>query len=380
MPFVSSRAKLGLTEEEGAELERIAHARTEPARRVERARMLLAYHQGETVSAIARRVGVARPTVERCVGKALSMGVMVALADLPGRGKPATLTTEAKAWLLDRACQKPTALGYPYELWTTRLLAQDARTHGPAAGHPSLAHLGRGTVSKLLRGAKVRPHKIAYYLERRDPEFAGKMAQVLCVYREVQVARESVAPPSQQVVAWLSYDEKPGIQALATTAPDRLPVPGVHPTVARDHEYVRLGTSTLLAALDLLTGQVWGMMMDHHRSAEFVQFLRMLDGKYPKGVKLRLILDNHSAHISRETRRFLETLPNRFDFVFTPTHGSWLNLVESFFGKLARTLLRGMRVSTKEELKRRVEQHLADLNDSPVVFRWRYRMEDLSVV
>lgn len=380
MPFVSSRPKLHLTQEEGAELERIAGARTEPVRRVERARMLLAYGQGETVSAIARQVGVGRPTVERCVGKALSMGVMAALVDLPGRGKPSTLTLEAKAWVLDRACQKPTALGYPHELWTTRLLAQDARTYGPAAGHPSLSRLGRGTVSKLLTGAKVRPHKIAYYLERRDPEFANKMTQVLCVYKEVQVARESAAPRSQQVVAWLSYDEKPGIQALATTAPDRLPVPALHPTVARDHEYVRLGTLTLLAAMDLLTGEVWGMLLDRHRSAEFIQFLRMLDGKYPKGVKLRLILDNHSAHISRETRRYLESMPNRFDFVFTPKHGSWLNLVESFFGKLARTLLRGMRVASKEELKRRIEQHLAGLNDSPVVFRWRYQMEELSVI
>ena len=299
MPFVSTRPKLRLSQEEVDELERIVQARKEPKHRAQRAHILLAYHRGDTVSAIARRAGVGRPTVERCVEKALSIGALAALADLPGRGKPPVLTPEAKAWVLAQACEKPTALGYVYELWTTRLLAQHARTQGPVAGHPSLARLGRGTVSKLLTGAKVRPHKITYYLEKRDPEFDGKMAQVLCVYREVRVARETTAPASQQVVAWLSYDEKPGIQALALTAPDRPPVPGQHPAVARDYEYVRLGTSSLLAAMDLLTGEVWGMMVDRHRSAEFIQFLRMLDAKYPPGTKLRIVLDNHSAHISQ---------------------------------------------------------------------------------
>ncbi|RME57061.1 MAG: IS630 family transposase, partial [Caldilineae bacterium] len=135
----------------------------------------------------------------------------------------------------------------------------------------------------------------------------------------------------------------------------------------------------LLAGIDLLSGHVWGMVPDRHRSAEFIEFLKMLHENYPPEMKLRIILDNHSAHTSKETRAFLETLPNRFEFVFTPKHGSWLNLVESFFGKLARVLLRGIRVSSKDELRRRILQFLDEVNAAPVVYRWRYKLEDLSV-
>jgi transposase len=369
MPFASQRAPLILTAEVREELETLSRSRTEARSRVERARIMLAYAEGQSVSSIARGLGTNRPKIERCLNKALQMGARAALADLAGRGQPPTITAEARAWMVALACQKPKELGYPEELWTTRRLATHARKHGPPAGHPSLARIGRGTVSKVLRAQPVRPHKLTYYLERRDPEFDRKMADVLCVYREVAVWR-AVGAPSASVVAVLSYDEKPGIQAIENVAPDLPPVPGRHPTVARDYEYRRHGTVSLLAGIDLVTGHVWGLVRDRHRSAEFIEFLRLVDTQYPPSATLRIILDNHSAHISQETRAFLATRPGRFEFIFTPVHGSWLNLVESFFGKLARTLLRGIRVASKAELKERIMRGLAELNEAPVVFRW----------
>jgi transposase len=239
-----------------------------------------------------------------------------------------------------------------------------------------LANIKRGTVSKILNKSDIRPHKITYYLERRDPDFARKMTQVLHVYKQVEMIKQmdKDAPP----LTVLSYDEKPGIQAISSVAPDLPPVPGKYSCIARDYEYKRHGTLSLLAGIDLLNGQVHGMVADRHRSREFVGFLKMLDTTYPKDITIRIILDNHSAHISKETRTYLADVPNRFDFVFTPKHGSWLNIIESLFAKMAKTFLRGIRVSSKDDLKQRILKWLEELNDSPIVFRWKWRMDTIS--
>jgi transposase len=379
LPFVSRRAQLRLSSSEVAMLSALLQSRREPAGRVQRAAILLRYQAGSTVSEIARSLGTNRPRIERCVSKALALGVAQALADLPGRGRRPALTAAARAWVVSLACQKPKELGYAQELWTTRLLAQHVRKHCQVAGHASLAKLGRGTVSKILSSNQVHPHKIQYYLERRDPAFDAKMVQVLHVYREVEIWREQGAPPPD-LVAVLSYDEKPGIQAIENAATDLPPAPAKHPAVGRDHEYIRHGTLSLLAAIDLLTGEVLGLVRKRHRSVEFIEFLKLADAHYPAGARIRVVLDNHSAHISKETRAFLGTLPNRFEFTFTPKHGSWLNLVESFFGKMAKTLLRGIRVASADELKTRIELYLKEVNETPVVYRWKYKLETLSVV
>jgi transposase len=379
MPFVSRRAQLKLSDTETETLTALSQSRSEPAGRVQRASILLRYRAGETVSEIARGLGTNRPRIERCISKALDLGVTQALADLPGRGRRKVMTPEARVWVTALACQKPKELGYAQELWTTRLLAKHVQKHCEAAGHPSLRKLGRGTVSKILSANQVQPHKIQYYLERRDPEFDAQMLQVLHVYKEVEIWREQGARPPD-LVAVLSYDEKPGIQALDNTAPDLPPVPGKHSAIGRDHEYVRHGTLSLLAGIDLISGEVLGLVRKRHRSAEFVEFLKLADAHYPTGARIRIVLDNHSAHISRETRACLATLPNRFEFTFTPKHGSWLNLIESFFGKMARTLLRGIRVASADELRARIELYLKELNETPVVFRWKYKLETLSVV
>lgn len=379
MPFESQRPELVLDEETRARLKGLCVSYTAPAVHVERARVMLWYADGETVSEIARRLGTNRPKVERTIDRALKFGAIAALDDLPRPGRPRDIPDEARAWLVALACRKPKELGYPEELWTTRRLAAHARKHCVEAGHPSLAKLGRGTVSKILGENRLQPHKVTYYLERRDPDFDRKMAKVLHVYRDVAVMRaEQEGGKEAPLVAVLSYDEKPGLQAIGTTAADLPPVPGRHSTVARDHEYKRHGTLSLLCGMDLLTGEILARVEDRHRSREFVAWLEDVDAHYPEDWKIRIILDNHSAHTSKETRKYLGTVPNRFEFVFTPKHGSWLNLIEVFFSKLARTLLRGIRVASKDELKERILAHLDELNDTPVIFRWSYGVDDVA--
>jgi transposase len=377
--------ELAMSDEDIGRLRAISRSRTERASRVERAQMLLAYRESPSFYAAARRLGAHHQTVQRCVERALADGPLAALDDRPRPGKDPVITPQAKAWLVSVACDKAKDHGYPHELWTTRLLARHAREHGPAAGHECLAHLAQGTVCKILGKEDIKPHKVRYYLENRDAAFEQKMAEVLCVYREVQVLKQAAARSKKldqsrsrnKPIAIVSCDEKPGIQAIATTAPDLPPVPGEHPTFARDHEYKRHGTLSLLAGIDLLTGKVHALVRDRHRSREFIEFLKLLDAAYPASTAIKLILDNHSAHISRETRAWLATRPaGRFEFTFTPKHGSWLNLIEGFFSKFARSVLRHIRVASKQELKERIMAGIDDVNRHPVIHTWSYKLAD----
>jgi transposase len=388
--------ELLIGDEDLARLQVIARSRSEAAARVERARILLGYRADGSSYSVGVAVGVTHQTVQRCVARARKFGVMAALDDSPRPGKVPEITAEARAWVVSLACQKAKELGYPHELWTTRLLACHARIHGPAAGHACLARIVQGTICKILASQQIKPHRVRYYLEGRDEAFEQKMAEVLCVYREVAIlraeeaaAREAAASgpvldgdPGPQTaterdVAIISYDEKPGIQAIANTAPDLPPVPGVHPCFGRDHEYKRHGTVSLLAGIDLLTGKVHACVEDRHRSREFIAFLKKVDAAYPAKTAIKIILDNHSAHISKETKAWLAAQRDgRFEFVFTPKHGSWLNLVEGFFSKMARSVLRRIRVKSKAELKQRIVAYLDDINREPVVHTWSYRLTD----
>jgi transposase len=371
--------ELSLTDTDTAKLRSIAQSRTEPASRVERARILLAYREDPSFFAVGQALGLHHQTVQRCVERAVAEGPLAALDDRPRPGREPSITIEAKAWLIDLACRKAKDFGYPHELWTTRLLACHARQHGPVEGHVCFANLAQGTVCKILNQEDVKPHKVRYYLERRDPDFAEKMAEVLCVYRQVRILKKAAAgskrEPSNQV-AIVSYDEKPGIQAVATTAPDLPPKPGVHATFAREHEYKRYGTVSLLAGIDLVTGKIHALVKDRHRSREFIEFLKLLDAAYPAATAIKLILDNHSAHISKETRAWLAGQPaHRFEFTFTPKHGSWLNLIEGFFSKLARSVLRHIRVASKQELKDRLLAAMDHFNQHPVLHTWTYKLD-----
>ena len=372
MPGRSKRAKLVLTPEEVEQLERLRRSQTAPRREVRRAEILWSYHTGETIAAIARKGSMTRTSVAKWVSKALRIGLTAGLKDTYHRPREPVITQAAKAWVVHLACSKPREYGYAAELWTRQSLAQHVRRQAVAAGHPSLARAAKATIQRILAQQPLRPDKVTYYLERRDPAFEAKMREVLLVYQEVMLQNQTGgASEASLTVITVAVDEKPGLQALANTAPDLPPVPGQHPTVARDHEYKRLGTASILAALDLHTGRVTARVERRHRSREFIALLQELDRSYPPECTLRLVLDNHSAHLSKETQAYLSTRPNRFQYVLTPTHGSWLNIVETLFGKMARTFLRHIRVQSWEELRDRILLGVAEINAAPVVHRWR---------
>jgi transposase len=333
-------------------------------------------------SAVAVAMGVNRHTVALCIRKFLQFGIDAALGELPRPGKSRRIADDAIAWVLHCACQKPKDLGYSYELWTYALLQSHVRKHCLAANHPSLLELSRSKLHRILTQGEVLPHRVRYYVERRDPEFDRKMIEVLHVYKEVEIVNAGLMEGTlkEPSTVTISYDEKPGIQALARTAPDRPPAPHQYPTHLRDYEYKRLGTVSLLAGLDLHTGRVTEIVRDRHASVDFIALLTKLDAEYPAQARIRLLLDNHSAHISKETQAYLRLHPQRFEFVFTPKHGSWLNIVETMFSKMARTMLRGIRVATKQELIDRIHLYFAEVNADPVIFRWKYKMGETGIV
>ncbi len=371
MPRTSKRPKLVITTPEREVLEQRAGSRTAPLREVQRARMLLRYLAGRTFTEISEELRTTRRIVYKCIDRALASGVEDALADAPHGSSPRR-SVEALAWVTHLACSKPKDHGLAAELWTRESLARFVRAHAVEAGHPSVARVGKSGIHTILEKAEIRPHKIKYYLERRDPEFEPKMREVLMVYKEVaELRQEGVDGGAAPAMVTVSVDEKPGVQAIATTSPDLPPRPGRHAQVTRDHEYKRLGTASILAALDLHDGHVIARVERRHRSREFILLLKDLDAFYPEGTVIRVILDNHSAHISKETQAWLATRPNRFKYVHTPKHGSWLNLVETLFGKMARTFLKAIRVESWQELKERILRGINEINAAPVVHRWK---------
>jgi len=367
----STRSKLVLTPDEITVLNRLRQSRTAALRDVQRAEVLWLYYTGENIATIMRTVGMTRKSVGKWINKALGMGVSAGMKDSPHGTKP-VLTEEAKAWVVHLACSKPKEFGYAAEVWSRRTLAKHVREHAAAQGHSCLARASKATVQRILTDQPLQPHKVTYYLQRRDPEFEAKMREVLLVYQEVALQNQEpgAVDPTGKVIT-VSVDEKPGVQAIANTAPDLPPVPGKHPTIGRDYEYKRLGTCSILAALDLHSGHVTARVERRHRSREFITLLKDLDAHYPPDCTIRIILDNHSAHTSKEVQAYLATRPNRFKYVHTPTHGSWLNIVETLFGKMARTFLRHIRVQSWEELKNRILQGIAEINQAPVVHRWK---------
>lgn len=364
--------KLALSAEQLSELRQLSQSRTAPIREVQRARILCRYHAGETITGISRALQITRKSVRKWIDKALAMGAEAALKDAYHRPRDPVITEQARAWVVHLACSKPKDLGYAAELWTRSLLAQHVRREALRAGHPSLSRAVKATVQRILAEQPLHPERVRYYLEKRDPAFEARMRDVLLVYQEVALQNQARRSGQERpTVITVSVDEKPGLQAIANTAPDLPPVPGKHASLSRDQEYKRLGTCTILAALDLHEGHVTARVERRHRSREFIALLKDLDQHYPAGCTIRIILDNHSAHISQETRTYLASRPNRFQYVLTPKHGSWLNIVETLFGKMARTFLRHIRVQSWEELRERILLGIAEINAAPVVHRWK---------
>ena len=371
-----------LSNEDRDYLELQTRARTIQAQTVNRARILLLKANGTRIDDIADKVGMNRKSVMLCINKYLEGGVDNALFDAPGRGRNAEITDDEKAWIINIACQKPVDLGYSAETWTRALLTKHINKVAESAGHTRLSTISQSKVRTILDEADIKPNKIKYYCENRDPDFDQKMHNVLMVYKQLSFQFDengNILPfdTDEPVVHILSYDEKPGIQAIATTSEDLMP-DNDHPTICRDYEYKRLGTVSLLAGIDLQTGEAIPLVRDKHSSKEYIEFLKLLDSKYPKEDKIRLVLDNLKVHTSDETRKYLATIPGRFEFVFTPKHGSWLNLIEGFFSKITRQMLKGIRVKTKDELVQRIYQYFEEVNSEPVVYHWKYKLEELN--
>lgn len=371
---------LAISDEEREYLETLTRTRTIQAQVATRARILLLKADGDTVDTIAEKVGLNRNSVLLCLKKYKDGGIENAISDAPGRGRNAEITDEEKAWIINVACQRPAEFGYSAETWTYAKLTQHVNSSAEEAGYVRLSTLTKTSIKSILDAADIKPFRIQYYCEKRDPEFDTKMHDVLVVYKQVAMLFDEegqlLIPVEEQDIHTISYDEKPGIQAIATIAPDLNPTTE-HGTIKRDYEYKRLGTVSLLAGIDLVTGEAMALVRDSHKSEDFIDFLEILDKKYPQDDIIRLVLDNHTVHTSKKTQEYLKTKPGRYVFVFTPKHGSWLNMIEGFFGKMTHQMLRGIRVKTKEELVKRIYQYFDEINQTPVVHHWKYKLDEI---
>ena len=266
--------ELAISDEDAGELARLARSRTEPSSRVARARMLLAYRQTPSFYAVGRAIGVTHQTVERCLRRAERLGVMAALDDSPRPGREPVITDEARTlWSTWHAAKPRTSAirtNFGRRGCLPSTFANTPRRRGTPAWPARAGHVvqdprpaGRQTAQSALLSRAPRPG------------FDAKMAEVLCVYREVELLKQSAVARDGDTpaVAIISFDEKPGLQAIGTSAPD-LPPARRACGLRRDHEYIRHGTLSLLAGIDLFTGVVHASVEDRHRSREFVAFLK----------------------------------------------------------------------------------------------------------
>lgn len=375
--------RLELTPEQITTLKQIAGSRSEELRRVQRAKVFLAAAEGQPQREIAASVGLSVSAVARMLRKALQIGPMMALDDLKRSGRPTVIGVEARTWVKELACTPPKDLpdGPTQALWSMDRLAEYVRKHAsekPFGGE--LAKASKSTIWSILDSDEIKPHRSRYYLEKKDPDFSAKCHEVLLLYKRVEmelVFRDTLSSSSQPNGAvFVSYDEKPVIQAIGNVHPDRRPSAD-NGFTRRDYEYKRHGTLSLLAGIDLITGKVHSLIRERHKSADFIDFLKLIDATYPEDCVIFMVLDNHTIHTSRETRAYLDTRKGRFQFVFTPKHASWLNLIEAFFSKMARVSLRGLRVNSKDELRSHIERWVAECNEDPVPFRWKWKMDEV---
>ena len=376
--------KFTLDDNHRAELEKLANSGMTPIVIAQRAKILLLKDAGMSASAIADAVGVSRHTAELWIRKYRNRSEDTDIEELlnvgKGRGRKEEITGEAKTWLISVACTQPKDFGYAAETWTTRSLTEHINKTAAAEGFDRLSTITESGVYRILDKSRIKPFRIQYYCERRDPDFDEKMHNVLLVYKQLEMQFDedgNLLPfEGDEVVHVVSYDEKPGIQAIANVADD-LPPTQEHGAIKRDYEYKRLGTVSLLTGIDLQTGEAIPLVRDSHNSSDYIEFLKRLDARYPKGDTIRLVLDNLKVHKARKVIEYLSTVEGRFEFVFTPKHASWLNLVESFFSKMTRQMLKGIRVKSKEELVQRIYTYFDEINAEPVVFHWTWHLDDV---
>jgi transposase len=320
-----------------AELTRLVRSSSVRAGLVQRARIVLLAADGESNTAIAEKLGVSRPTVLEWRNRYEARGV-AGLADEPRSGRPPVLDHRA----IVAATLRPPPKKYGVTHWSSRLLG---------------THLGisNSTVAKAWRDYGVAPWREGTFKFSTDPELVAKVVDVVGLY---------LAPPQNAVV--LCVDEKSQIQALERTAP-RLPMQPGQPA-CRTHDYVRHGTSTVFAALQIATGHVRPACKPRHRRQEFLAFLKHLARAYPER-ELHLVMDNYATHKTPEVKAWLAENP-RFHVHFTPTSASWLNLVEVWFSIIERQALRRADVASVPELNAKIRAFVTGWNDRCHPFVW----------
>ena len=336
---------VAVTDEQRQELRRRVRARGSPARVVERARIVLLSADGTPGKQIAAMVGCAEPTVvlwrRRFAGHGLA-----GLDDAPRSGKPPSIPTEVRDEVLTMTLtEPPTELGITH--WSSRLLAERLRRKGVAISH--------ATIARIWKHFDIKPHRTGTFKFSTDPELDAKVRDIVGLYLD---------PPEKAVV--LCIDEKSQIQALDRTAPI-LPIrPGL-PEKAT-HDYVRHGTTTLFAALEVATGKVVEACMPRHRHQEFLRFLKQVAKAYPRR-QLHIVCDNYGSHKHPKVNAWLAKNP-RITLHFTPTSGSWLNLVEVFFGILTRQAIRRGTFASVDDLIERIGTYIENWNDRAHPFTW----------
>lgn len=333
--------QIELSAEERQTLERITRSSSAEQREVTRARIVLLAAEGRRNEQIQRMVGVSKPVVVKWRGR-FAARRLEGLADEPGRGRKRTYDAQIRHQIAATACSEPPASVGTH--WSVRTLSQ---------------HLGVGmsVVHRVLSAESIKPHRFRYWKSSIDPEFEPKMLAVIGLY---------LNPPENAVV--LSVDEKTSIQALDRTQP-RLPMKP-HRIERLSHEYKRNGTASLLAALEVHSGQVKGQSIRRNNSETFIRFLRRLLQSYPDK-ELYVVLDNGSSHRSKKTLAWVAK-KKRLHLKFTPTHASWLNQIEIWFGILTRKVVRRGIFKSREELVAKLMSFIEAYNKQARPFEWTY--------
>ena len=270
---------ISLTDDDKSYLNKLLTQSTLEIRVYQRARILLLKSEGASNKAIADKLDIGIGVVKRCLNKFKENGVEASLCDNKGRGRKAEITDDDITWVISKACQKPKDYGYSAEFWYPMSFRKFINSIAETEGHPRMATVAETTLRKILSNARIKPFQVSYYCERRDPEFDAKMHDVLVIYKQIEMQFDKdgkLIPFEKDAVHTLSYDEKPGIQAIATTGEDRPPIPNTDKSngYQRDYEYVRLGILSLLAAIDLLSGEAIPLVSETHKSSDFMTFLK----------------------------------------------------------------------------------------------------------
>lgn len=338
---------LPMSDTERATLEQLSRSQTAAHREVQRAKALLLAADGVANTRISAEVGVTPVTVRAWRDRFVEDGLAKLGEVRAGRGRKASLSEEQVAAIVhDTLHTKPKGETH----WSCRMMAKHAGV-SPA------------TVQRIWHDLGIKPHRMDTFKVSNDPAFEEKLTDVVGLY---------LAPPEKAIV--LCLDEKSQVQALDRTQPSLPMVKGRGATMT--HDYKRHGTTTLFAALNVLTGEVTGRCFERHRHEEFLKFLKVIDAEVPKGQAIHVILDNYSTHKHADVQRWLAT-HKRFHLHFTPTSSSWLNQVERWFRDLDAKALRRGSFASVPDLIAAIEDYLQTHNADPIPFVWTATAESI---